>query len=139
MSPQDRLLVETLTSRLARLEGRVARLETHQPTSPTADPAPLKKGEAVPRPAWAAPEQPPAEALGSIAESLRRLADHFTPLPQDVVGTPYVARALDCTTTWVSEMARDGHIPKHCIVAGTGTGKPWKFHKAKIDEWMKAR
>jgi hypothetical protein len=139
MAPQDRLLLESLTTRLARLEDRVTRIEAHPPPPHTADPAPLTRPEVGPRPACVPAERLVAEALGSLANSARRLADHFTPRPQDVVGTPYVARALACTATWVSEMARDGCIPRHCVVAGTGNGKPWKFHKAKIDDWLKPR
>jgi len=77
--------------------------------------------------------------LTSVATSLRRLADRFAPAPTDVVGTPYVAGRLGCTTVWVAEMVRLGQIPLACVLPGTGNGKPWKFHKAKIDAWLAAR
>jgi excisionase family DNA binding protein len=80
-----------------------------------------------------------ARALTAIADSLARIADHLAPEPNTIVGTPYVARLLGCTTTWVSEMIRDGRIPAACIVTGTGNGKPWKFHRDKIDEWLANR
>jgi hypothetical protein len=72
----------------------------------------------------------------SIAQSLSRIAD---PPPADIVGTPYVAKRLACTTVWVAEMIRNGGIPKECVVEGTGNGKPWKFHRQLIDEWIKTR
>jgi len=40
------------------------------------------------------------------------------------------------TTVWVAEMASEGRIPRGCIVPGTGEGKVWKFHRAKIDYWI---
>ena len=77
--------------------------------------------------------------LGKIESHLGRIADASAPAEQDVVGTPYVAKRLGQTTTWIAEMARRGLIPKSCVVAGTGIGKPWKFHRAKIDEWIETR
>jgi hypothetical protein len=75
----------------------------------------------------------------SIAENIRRIADHLTPLPPAKVGTPYIAQKLGCTTVWVTEMTRTGEIPWNCIVQGTGNGKPWKFHRDAIDRWIKSR
>ena len=75
----------------------------------------------------------------SIAASLARLADHFVPAAEALVGTPYVATRRGCTTVWVAEMTRQGRIPKNCIVEGTGTGKPWKFHRDRIDAWLASR
>jgi hypothetical protein len=78
-------------------------------------------------------------SLPSIDRSLKRIADKLDPNDDKPVGTPYVAQRLGTTTTWVAEMARTHVIPKSCLVAGTGVGKPWKFHKAKIDEWLESR
>lgn len=75
----------------------------------------------------------------NLVTHLRRIADHFDPPPPNIVGTPYVAQKLNCTTVWVTEMIRLGQIPTSCVVPGTGNGKPWKFHRARIDEWMKKR
>ncbi|OAI41508.1 hypothetical protein AYO40_00295 [Planctomycetaceae bacterium SCGC AG-212-D15] len=75
----------------------------------------------------------------SIAESLARIADHVAPLPSDIVGTPYIAQRLGCTTSWITELIKTGEIPKNCIVEGTGNGKPWKFHRRAIEEWIKTR
>jgi hypothetical protein len=61
------------------------------------------------------------------------MAEALAPSPGAVVGTGYVASQIDVTTTWVAEMVRNGEIPGECLLAGTGTGKPWKFHRSKID------
>jgi hypothetical protein len=74
-----------------------------------------------------------------ISTDLGRIADALSPAPTPIVGTPYVAERLGCTTVWVAEMVRLGQVPKNCIVAGTGNGKPWKFHRGKIDEWLASR
>jgi len=74
-----------------------------------------------------------------IAEALGRIADHFDPPPPDVVGTPYVADRLACTTVWITQMIRSGEIPSSCIVPGTGHGKPWKFYRRGIESWMESR
>jgi hypothetical protein len=81
-------------------------------------------------------------ALDTIAQRLdplTRLADTLAPVPQDVVGTPYVAKQLGCTVTWVAEMVRKGDVPQKCIVPGTGKGKPWKFYREQIDAWLARR
>ena len=77
--------------------------------------------------------------LASIANSLARIADHVDPPPPDKVGTPYVADRLGCTTEWIAQMAARGDIPPSCIVPGTGAGKPWKFVRSRIDEWIESR
>jgi hypothetical protein len=77
--------------------------------------------------------------LAPVATSLIRLADHLAPAPATVVGTPYVAERLGCTTVWVAELVRNGEIAKHCIVPGTGKGKVWKFYREKIDRWLESR
>ncbi len=80
-----------------------------------------------------------AAALEDIAESIGRLADFFAPAPKDKVGTGHVARLLGVTPTRVGQMATKGIIPKGCVVAGTGKGKPWKFYRDRIDEWVESR
>ena len=75
--------------------------------------------------------------LQQVAEALMRIADHVAPPPPAVVGTPYVARKLDCSTEWITEMIRTAEILRHFIVPGTGNGKPWKLNRKKIDKWLK--
>lgn len=75
----------------------------------------------------------------TIASSLLRIADYVDPPPADIVGTPYVAQKLGCTTAWVTELIKTSAIPKSCIVEGTGNGKVWKFHRRTIDEWISNR
>lgn len=77
--------------------------------------------------------------LRVIADGITRIADQVAPQPGDIVGTPYVAQRLGCTTVWVAQLIRQGGIPKSCMVEGTGKGKPWKFHRRLIDEWIKSR
>jgi Helix-turn-helix domain len=55
------------------------------------------------------------------------------------VGSRYIADRLGCTTVWVAEMARSGEVPRHCVVPGTGSGKPWKFYRERIDAWIASR
>lgn len=79
------------------------------------------------------------QAEAALADHLLRIADHFDPPPPDKVGSDYVAARLGCTTTWIADQVRQGAIPASCVVVGTGNGKPWKFHRARIDEWINAR
>ncbi|APW63374.1 helix-turn-helix domain-containing protein [Paludisphaera borealis] len=81
----------------------------------------------------------PTTAWEAMARSIARIADALAPPPPGVVDSVYVARRLGCTTTWIADQARNGDIPRRCIVAGTGRGKPWKFHRESIDEWIESR
>jgi hypothetical protein len=81
----------------------------------------------------------PTTAWEAMARSMARIADALAPPPPGVVDSVYVARRLGCTTTWIADQARNGDIPRRCIVAGTGRGKPWKFHRESIDEWIESR
>jgi predicted DNA-binding transcriptional regulator AlpA len=78
-------------------------------------------------------------AQSSIAADVKRIADALAPAPPDVVGTPYVAQKLGATTTWIADLVRQGEIPSRCLVPGTGNGKPWKFYRGRIDEWLTSR
>ncbi len=86
----------------------------------------------------ARPERSVAVLAPLIAE-VRRIADVLDPPPPDLVDRGYVAGRLGCTTTWVADLARNGEIPASCIVPGTGNGKPWKFRRTRIDEWIARR
>lgn len=77
--------------------------------------------------------------LVSIAKSLERIANVVDPPPPDKVDTAYVAKKLGIGLPRVSQMASQGEIPPSCIVVGTGNGKVWKFHRARIDQWIESR
>lgn len=77
--------------------------------------------------------------LQRIEVQLARIADHFDPPPPDKVGTPYIAERLGCTTDYVAVMVREETIPLSCLVPGTGNGKPWKFFRKRIDNWIEQR
>ena len=74
-----------------------------------------------------------------IAVALERIADHLAPEPENIVGTGYVARKLGYTPTHVARLARDGDIPSSCVVPGCGDGRPWKFMRLRIDNWLETR
>ncbi len=77
--------------------------------------------------------------LVRIAVALERIADHLAPGPENIVGTDYVAGKIGCTPTHVARMIRDGDIPLSCAVPGCGDGRPWKFLRARIDNWLETR
>ena len=77
--------------------------------------------------------------LLEVQADLKRIADHFDPQPADIVGTPYLANKLGCTSTWIAQMVRDGEIPKGCVVPGSGNGRQWKFYRQRIEEWMASK
>lgn len=79
------------------------------------------------------------EVLAGIANDLKRIADHFDPPPPEIVDTPYIAERLGVTTTRIAQMVRSGDIPKTCIVAGSGNGRLWKFHRRRLEEWLAKR
>lgn len=78
-------------------------------------------------------------ALEKLADNHQRLVDHVAPMPPNLVGTPYVAGKLGCTTVWITQLVHSGEIPLRCVVPGTGNGKPWKFYRDRIDAWIKSR
>lgn len=79
------------------------------------------------------------QASSAMAKSVERIADVLDPPPPDKVDTAYVAKRLGCGLARVSQMAGSGEISATCIVAGTGKGKPWKFYRSRIDQWIESR
>ena len=79
------------------------------------------------------------DLLSQMVFQLGRIANHFDPPPPDIVDTTYIANKLGCSTDWVAEMAREGEIPFSCVIPGTGDGKPWKFRRSRIDQWIVQR
>ncbi|HEU5115503.1 MAG TPA: helix-turn-helix domain-containing protein [Isosphaeraceae bacterium] len=90
-------------------------------------------------PSIKAPAAEIARFLAELLVEVRRIADALNPPPPDLVDSVCVSEKLGGTTTWVADMARNGEIPRSCIVTGTGNGKPWKFHRTRIDEWIARR
>lgn len=113
---------------------------SRQPNPQDSDPVALKLESGQSAAIGVLAIRPLLDVFTSIDRNLKRIADKLDPTDDDrPVGTPYVAKRLGQTTQWVAEMARDSIIPKNCVVAGTGTGKPWKFHRAQIDRWIENR
>ena len=79
------------------------------------------------------------EILDVIATDIHRVADALAPSPPQKIGSPYIAQKLGCSKAWITEMVRDGKIPRACLVPGTGNGKPWKFYRREIDRWIERR
>ena len=77
--------------------------------------------------------------LSAISFSAARIANCLDPPPSQIIDSPDLAKQLGCSTTWIAQMARDRRIPASCIVPGTGGGKPWKFFRARINEWLSNR
>lgn len=80
-----------------------------------------------------------AIAIEECSDDIRRIADHLCPPPDALVDTNYVAMKLGITKERISQIIKEGGIPKHCIVEGTGNRKPWKFHRRSIDQWIRDR
>ena len=116
----------------------VASDRPHPASSPTADPGGAAQthagDDAILRTATAL-----LSVFAGMAADLKRIADKLDPPPPAIVDTVYVAKRLGCTTTWIAQQIRDGSIPSSCVVVGTGNGKPWKFHRDRIDRWIEAR
>jgi hypothetical protein len=121
-------LLKRLATAAEAIAGHLGTLAERQGATPPPTPG---------RPGAAADVADPE--LRRIADTMGRLAEHLAPEPAAVVGTPHVARRLGCTTVWVAEMARQGQIPRDCLVPGTGDGKPWKFYRSRIDAWLASR
>lgn len=75
----------------------------------------------------------------AVDEFFREIASTAIKPSPEIVGTPYVSERLGCTSIWITEMVRREVIPPACIVPGTGNGKPWKFYRLRIDEWIRRR
>ena len=71
-------------------------------------------------------------AIGSLVATLA------PPVP-DLVGTDYIARRLGVSKQWVGTMAERGDIPRHCIAPKVNGGRIWKFHRDKIEAWLRER
>jgi hypothetical protein len=120
----------SLETRIRALEISVAKLAVDGLTESPCDCSAPKERDA---------DQSIADLLIGVLGQLRRIADHFDPAPPDLIGSQYIAKRLGCTTVWITELVRNGSIPRSCVVPGTGNGKPWKFYRVQVDEWLKRR
>jgi hypothetical protein len=77
--------------------------------------------------------------LSAVSLSAARIANCLDPPLSQIIDSPSLAKQLDCSTTWIAQMARDRRIPASCIVPGTGSGKPWKFYRKQINDWLSNR
>jgi hypothetical protein len=75
------------------------------------------------------------QLLSDMKDAWQRLANHFVPLPAEVVGTEYLVQHVGRTTTWWARCAREGRFPPG-LVAGGGDGQEWQFHRRKLDAWI---
>lgn len=75
----------------------------------------------------------------AVDEFFRQMASTAIKPSPEIVGTSYVSERLGCTSIWITEMVRRGVIPPACVVPGTGEGKPWKFFRSRVDEWIRRR
>ncbi len=113
----------------------------------TIDASPMAAGSLVPTPGK--PDDSPfsgltllqrlTDSIERCEEELRRIADHFNPPLTPIVGTDYIASRLGLTPERITQMTREGDVPPHCLVEGSGNGKPWKYHRRHVDAWLKSR
>lgn len=78
-------------------------------------------------------------ALTDHTRAIGALVATLAPEVPDHVGTDYIARRLGCSTQWVAKMAESGDIPKACIAPKISGGRIWKFHREKIEAWLRDR
>jgi len=71
-------------------------------------------------------------AIGSLVATL-------APEVPDLVGTDYIARKLGVSKQWIGQMAERGDIPKNCVAPKISGGRIWKFHRDKVDAWLRER
>ena len=96
-----------------------------------------------------AEENPMIASVSDFAALVAALTDHtraigalvatLAPEVPDHVGTDYISRRLGCSTQWVAKMAENGDIPKACIAPKVSGGRIWKFHREKIEAWLRER
>jgi hypothetical protein len=101
------------------------------------------------RESYCAKENPMIASVSDITDLVVALKDHtraisslvatLAPEVPDHVGTDYIARRLGVSKQWVGTMAERGDIPRHCIAPKVSGGRIWKFHREKIEAWLRER
>jgi predicted DNA-binding transcriptional regulator AlpA len=77
------------------------------------------------------------EPFERIADGIERLIDLLVPKTSELVGTEYIASKIGKSKQWIGKMAERGTIPKNCVAPKVGGGRIWRFHRDKIDAWLK--
>lgn len=101
------------------------------------------------RESYCAKENPMIASVSDITDLVVALKDHtraisslvatLAPEVPDLVGTDYIARRLGVSKQWVGTMAERGDIPRNCIAPKVSGGRIWKFHREKIEAWLRER
>jgi hypothetical protein len=79
------------------------------------------------------------DALRNHTAAITSLVATLAPEVPDLVGTDYIARKLGVSKQWVGTMAERGDIPRTCITPKVSGGRIWKFHRDRIDAWLRER
>lgn len=82
---------------------------------------------------------PLVEALKEHTRAIGSLVATLAPEVPDLVGTDYIARRLGVSKQWVGQMAERGDIPRNCVAPKISGGRIWKFHRDKIEAWLRER
>ena len=78
-------------------------------------------------------------ALKDHTRAISSLVATLAPEVPDLVGTDYIARRLGVSKQWVGTMAERGDIPRSCIAPKLSGGRIWKFHRDRIEAWLRER
>ncbi|GEM_PF-6349488 len=79
------------------------------------------------------------DALKNHTAAITSLVATLAPEVPDYVGTDYLARKLGVSPQWIGQMAERGDIPRTCIAPKVSGGRIWKFHRDRIDAWLRER
>ncbi len=79
------------------------------------------------------------DALRDHTAAITSLVATLAPEVPDLVGTDYIARRLGISKQWAGAMAERGDIPRHCIAPKISGGRVWRFHRDRIDAWLRER
>jgi len=79
------------------------------------------------------------DALRDHTAAITSLVATLAPEVPDLVGTDYLARKLGVSKQWVGAMAERGDIPRTCIAPKISGGRVWRFHRDRIDAWLRER
>jgi excisionase family DNA binding protein len=78
-------------------------------------------------------------ALAEHTRAIGTLVATLAPEVPDLVGTEYLAKKLGVSKQWVGTMAERGDIPRHCVAPKVSGGRIWKFHRERVDAWLRER